>query len=179
MDIFRLRSGLINRIEELKGTSPFFLFQLILIFLINFFFQLFRFLKVKLILVQYPHSVIIVKVRDNRRFWHNFILGHWEPHGFITLKQIVNKGDTILDVGAWNGVYTLFLSKLVGKKGRIDSFEPDPVAMRLLKTNIKFKSSMIIGVHPGIEKAFETILVPGSQLFSKYGLNNEFVSLVR
>lgn len=165
MDIFRLCSGLRNRINELKGTSPFFLFQLILIFLLIFFFQLFQFLKVKLILVQYPRSVIIVKVRDNRRFWHNFILGHWETHGFITLKQIVNKGDTILDVGAWNGVYTLFLSKLVGKKGRIYSFEPDPIAMRLLKTNInlnKIKNAKLENLAVSISEGKETFHIIGN-----------------
>lgn len=138
MDIYHLHSGLKNRINELKGTSPFFLFQLILIFLTNLLFYVFLFLKVKLILVNYPCSYFLIKVSENRDFWNMFIKGHWEKNQFVVLKQTVKKGDITIDVGAWNGVYTLFLSKLVGKEGKVYSFEPDPIVMRILKTNIKF-----------------------------------------
>lgn len=52
------------------------------------------------------------------------------------LKKIIHDGDTVIDVGANIGVLTLFFRKLVGNKGMIYSFEPNPVAFSVLKKNI-------------------------------------------
>ena len=79
---------------------------------------------------------------ENKKFWHILALGHWETQRFLTLKHLVKKQDIIFDVGAWNGVYSLFISKLVCKKGKGYRFEPDPMAMQLLKTNIKFNGNI-------------------------------------
>lgn len=42
----------------------------------------------------------------------------------LTLRTLVHPGDTVLDVGANWGLHTLYLSRLVGEKGRVLSFEP-------------------------------------------------------
>ena len=41
-------------------------------------------------------------------------------------KQIVNKGDTVIDIGANIGQVSVLLSKLVGSEGKVYSFEPNP-----------------------------------------------------
>jgi FkbM family methyltransferase len=41
----------------------------------------------------------------------------------------------VVDVGGNVGLYTVFLSRLVGNKGRVFSFEPDPDLFGLLKQN--------------------------------------------
>jgi FkbM family methyltransferase len=46
------------------------------------------------------------------------------------------KGDIVVDAGAFVGRYTLMASKLVGETGRVLSFEPDPRAYQVLKRNI-------------------------------------------
>jgi len=58
-----------------------------------------------------------------------------EPE-FPRLAEWVQDGDWVLDVGANIGHYTLRLSRLVGAKGRVLSFEPVPETLELLAANV-------------------------------------------
>lgn len=44
----------------------------------------------------------------------------------IVMKRVLMAGDVALDVGAHIGVYTLLLARLVGERGRVYAFEPNP-----------------------------------------------------
>jgi hypothetical protein len=48
----------------------------------------------------------------------------------------VKPGQTVLDIGASIGFFTLLLAKLVGPSGRVFAFEPDIVSFALLKANV-------------------------------------------
>ena len=61
----------------------------------------------------------------------------WEPFETNLIEKLVQKGDIVLDIGANIGFYTLILSKLVGKKGKVYAFEADPSNFKLLKKNIE------------------------------------------
>src|SRR5688572_5752212 len=37
------------------------------------------------------------------------------------------RGKTVFDIGAYEGIYTLFFARAVGAKGRVVTFEPNPV----------------------------------------------------
>jgi FkbM family methyltransferase len=65
-------------------------------------------------------------------FW-----GHFEPKETDWFVRLVEPGDTIVDVGANVGYYTLIGAKLVGEKGRVFAFEPDPVSFALLERNVR------------------------------------------
>tara|TARA_B110000263_G_C15309128_1_gene512059 strand:- start:3083 stop:3940 length:858 start_codon:yes stop_codon:yes gene_type:complete len=52
-------------------------------------------------------------------------------------SQNINVGDTIIDVGAHIGEYTLLGAKLTGTKGSIIAIEPDHEIVKSLKENIK------------------------------------------
>jgi len=52
------------------------------------------------------------------------------------LKKIIHHGDTVIDIGANIGIFTLFFRKLVGDEGMIYSFEPNPTAFSILNKNI-------------------------------------------
>lgn len=52
------------------------------------------------------------------------------------VEQLVGRGDVVADLGANIGVYTVFLSRLVGDTGRVYSFEPMPVTFGFLKNNV-------------------------------------------
>ena len=53
------------------------------------------------------------------------------------LLQEVNTGDTVIDTGAFVGIFTAILAKKVGKDGKVIAFEPVPDNFRLLEKNVK------------------------------------------
>ena len=62
-------------------------------------------------------------------------------------SQNINEGDTVIDVGAHIGEYTLLGAKLVGDKGLVISVEPDHDSVKSLKENIilnNFKNCLIL-----------------------------------
>lgn len=61
----------------------------------------------------------------------------WEEYETELFKKNIKKGDTILDIGAHIGYYTLLAARLVGDKGKVYAFEPAPRNFELLKKNIK------------------------------------------
>jgi FkbM family methyltransferase len=52
------------------------------------------------------------------------------------IEREVHEGDTVLDLGANIGYFTLQFARLVGPRGRVIAFEPDPVNANLLKRNV-------------------------------------------
>jgi len=56
---------------------------------------------------------------------------------FKVIKYLVEHGDQVVDIGANIGVYTTFLSELVGDSGRIYGIEPIPLTFDILSSNVK------------------------------------------
>lgn len=52
-----------------------------------------------------------------------YYFGTFEPHCLSYLQRCVDKGGTIVDVGANIGVYTLESSLIVGQTGRVIAIE--------------------------------------------------------
>lgn len=46
-------------------------------------------------------------------------------------------GETVFDIGAYCGVFTYELSRIVGPGGRVIAFEPDPLNVELLRRNVE------------------------------------------
>jgi len=53
------------------------------------------------------------------------------------VRYLVRTGDSVIDVGANIGVYTVYLSKLVGPNGNVYSIEPIPPTFDILSNNVK------------------------------------------
>jgi len=53
------------------------------------------------------------------------------------LKSQIQKGDTVVELGANIGFHTLYLRKLIGDTGKLFSFEPLPELFEILKKNVK------------------------------------------
>jgi len=53
------------------------------------------------------------------------------------LEKKIQPNDTVIDVGANIGYYTLIFAKFVGKNGTVYAFEPEPNNFALLKKNIE------------------------------------------
>jgi FkbM family methyltransferase len=69
--------------------------------------------------------------------WRSFLYGTWEPEVVKTLTEAVQPGSCAVDIGAHIGFYTLVLSRLVGAKGTVISFEPMPETFNVLVENIR------------------------------------------
>jgi FkbM family methyltransferase len=65
----------------------------------------------------------------------------------VIIKRIVRPGDTVLDIGANLGVVTLPLSRLVGDRGVVHSFEPNPMVRGLLLQSIARNDLKNVQVH--------------------------------
>jgi len=65
------------------------------------------------------------------------ILRKYEPIETALVQQEVGAGDTVVDIGANLGYFTLLFSGLVGDGGTVYAFEPDPKSFALLQENIK------------------------------------------
>jgi FkbM family methyltransferase len=65
--------------------------------------------------------------------------GMWESieRDMEIVKYFVASGDSVIDVGANFGFYTVFLSNLAGDKGNVYSFEPIPLTYEILSNNVR------------------------------------------
>jgi FkbM family methyltransferase len=52
------------------------------------------------------------------------------------LPRLVRPGDTAIDIGAHKGVYTYWMSRLVGAAGRVVAYEPQPDLARFLRAGL-------------------------------------------
>jgi FkbM family methyltransferase len=85
---------------------------------------------------------ICMRVGDFHLFFRPFVFSDtlmlftdYEPY----IKRVFqpHKGETVIDVGAHIGIYTLSAAKNVGNHGTVISFEPDQRNFQLLEKNIK------------------------------------------
>lgn len=62
--------------------------------------------------------------------------GEYEPTETRLVRDILQEGDTFVDVGANVGWYTVHAAKIVGPKGQVVAFEPEPSNLALLRRNV-------------------------------------------
>lgn len=65
------------------------------------------------------------------------IMGSYEKEQTEAFCDLVKPGDVMLDIGAATGYYTLLSSLLVGSRGRVISFEPEPRNLKTLKSHVQ------------------------------------------
>ncbi len=64
-----------------------------------------------------------------------------EPDTVQWIEEYFRPGDVVFDIGANIGAYTLIMSKIVGNKGRVYSFEPNWINFFQLNRNIVLNNS--------------------------------------
>lgn len=64
------------------------------------------------------------------------LMGTYEKEQTELFREKIGPGDVVFDIGAHCGYYTLLASKLVGRTGRVVSFEPDPVNASYLQQHV-------------------------------------------
>ena len=76
----------------------------------------------------------------------NYFPSDYERENFSFLKDHVKVGDTVLDVGAHIGLFSVISSRLCGNSGKVLSFEPARETFALLQQTIRINdlSNLII-----------------------------------
>lgn len=86
----------------------------------------------------------LYKTRFNDLFWLNktgyvdqciINSGVFEEHSTRIARRLIKEGDTVLDVGANIGYYSVMFSKLVGETGKVFAFEPTKFFGTVLSRN--------------------------------------------
>jgi FkbM family methyltransferase len=67
---------------------------------------------------------IIKRLRMTHRFWRYRLRTERSSIGFLLQQRLL--GQVVLDVGANLGIYSYWMSKAVGREGRVVAFEPQP-----------------------------------------------------
>ena len=91
-----------------------------------------------------------IKVKLPTRYI-NYFPSDYEKENFDFLKRNVKQGDTVLDIGAHIGLFSVIASKLSGISGKIYAFEPSGETFSLLQKTISINSiSNIEPVHAAV-----------------------------
>lgn len=69
--------------------------------------------------------------------WAMFIGGCCEPNEFAFLDAVLHPGSTFVDVGANDGMYTLFAARRVGAQGTVLALEPSGREFERLQRNLQ------------------------------------------
>lgn len=81
----------------------------------------------------------------------------------LLLRKALREGDTFVDAGANEGMMTLLGSRLVGRTGKVISFEPNPTPGGILKRNLRRNAITNVELHDcglGEEAAELSLFVP-------------------
>jgi len=74
--------------------------------------------------------------------------GRWEPKVWAAIASGLSAGAVFFDVGAHIGYDSLKGARLVGEKGRVVAFEPNPNTLVILRSNIEASGAHNIIVQP-------------------------------
>ncbi len=74
------------------------------------------------------------------------IRGNYETYESKLIQEYIKPGDTVLDIGAHIGYYSLILADAVGPEGKVVCFEPEPNNFILLDHNLR-KNGYMDRVH--------------------------------
>jgi FkbM family methyltransferase len=66
-----------------------------------------------------------------------YIGGCIEPNEFAFINSVLKKGMVMIDIGANDGLFTIFAASKVGKQGRVLAFEPSRREFGRLQSNIQ------------------------------------------
>jgi len=79
---------------------------------------------------------------------HIHAAGRYETHVTEAIKQRLGPGMVFIDIGANIGYFSLLAARLVGKEGRVVSFEPFQQNVQLLLASLKLNGFDNIEVYP-------------------------------
>jgi FkbM family methyltransferase len=114
---------------------------------------------------------------DSRNWidWNLLFRGDFEPHLTRLWSQLAPEGGVAIDIGANIGTHTLSMAKLVGARGRVLAFEPNPLVRSVLVHNLtlnRMEQVSVYGCALGSKPGMLPLRIPkrSSAEFSNMGL---------
>jgi FkbM family methyltransferase len=107
--------------------------------------------------------------------WNLLFRGDYEPHLTRLWSRIVPPGGVAIDAGANIGAHTLSLARMVGARGRVLAFEPNPIVRSALIHNLALNGLEHVTVYDcalGSRAGRSQLRVPsaGTEEWSNMGL---------
>lgn len=88
------------------------------------------------LLMEWHHGTRVRCFLGNDTSKQLYVGGCIDPNEFAFLDDILRPGMTFLDIGANEGLYSIFASRKVGESGEVWAFEPSPREFRRLHANL-------------------------------------------
>jgi len=93
-----------------------------------------------------------------KTFQSYILSSSWEELTTEMFKKVVKEGDVVVDLGANLGYYTLLAARLVGRKGKVYAFEPEPINYSLLLENIELNEyDNVVAVQKAVSNVTEKV----------------------
>lgn len=90
------------------------------------------------------------------------------------LTKHINKGDKVLDVGAYIGDHTIFYSRLVGDSGLVYAVEPNTIAYECLEHNMLGKNNVVLhNCFLSDRKENLSIIIPSNNYGMAYTISDD------
>jgi FkbM family methyltransferase len=100
-------------------------------------------------------------------YYNSLLVNNKEYLVHYYVKKLINKGDTVIDIGANLGYYSRIFGKLTGKSGKVYAVEPVELFRKVLKGSIRNLPNVTIFPYAlGLEDGKEISM--GLPLTSKY-----------
>jgi FkbM family methyltransferase len=94
-------------------------------------------------------------------------------------KQIIEEGDSVVEVGANLGVHTVLLARLAGKTGAVTAFEPQPALYQILCANLALNNiSTVRAERCGLGNISQTLHIPALDYGAKFNFGGLSLDLV-
>lgn len=75
-----------------------------------------------------------------------YLTGDFETSTSAIAEALIQPGDTVVDIGANIGYFSLLFSKFVGRSGKVLSFEPAPEIVKKLNRNLELNAADNVSV---------------------------------
>lgn len=135
-DIFNMKARKIKKlVKEFKESGLHNTFRLVTNYLIYHYYRLCPSNK-KIVLRNVQNYKMYLDVTDPGVSKSLFKRGIREKLLTIVVKNELNEGDVVLDIGANLGYYALIEAGIVGNMGKVYAIEPNPKNFKILKKNI-------------------------------------------
>jgi len=96
-----------------------------------------------------------------------------EKHEIKFMLNHLGPGNTAVDIGAHKGAYTYWMSKYVGAKGKVFSFEPQPQLNNQLSLLVKHsKNVKLEALALSSNKGKDYMVIPGGETSPSASINN-------